>query len=152
MTTSPRDWRRLKSMKTEFCCVAMAIVSWALVSAAQSPPALDASALKWDAESKTNIVKAGDLKAPFRFTVTNVSSREVSINHLPSSCGCTIATLPTMPYKLGPGSNVSINVSMDLAGKWGMITKSIRVESSIGTNFLFVSANIPTDTKQAEAK
>ena len=103
----------------------------------------DPNALKFDAESKTYNAKQGESGASFTFTVTNVSAREVVINRLSTSCGCTVAQLPTTPYKLVPGSNVSISASMDLRGKFGTVTKTISVDSSAGFKSLTVSANIP---------
>jgi mono/diheme cytochrome c family protein len=51
--------------------------------------------------------------------------------------------LPTTPYKLQPGSNVSISVSMDLRGKFGQVTKTVNVDSTAGFKALLVKANIP---------
>jgi mono/diheme cytochrome c family protein len=106
-------------------------------------PAPDPNALKWDAESKEYNAKEGDTSAAFTFIVTNVSKYEVALNRLSTSCGCTVAQLPTTPYKLQPGSNVSINVSMDLHGKFGAVTKTVSVDSSAGFKSLLVKANIP---------
>ena len=72
---------------------------------------------------------------------------EILINSLHTSCGCTVAQLPTTPYTLAPGSNVTINVSMSLAGKSGRITKSVSVDSTAGLKPLLVTANIPTEPK-----
>ena len=103
----------------------------------------DPNALKFDAESKTYNAKQGESSAAFTFTVTNVSAREVVINRLSTSCGCTVAQLPTTPYRLASGSNVSLSASMDLRGKFGTVTKSISVDTSAGFKSLTVSANIP---------
>ena len=104
-------------------------------------------ALKWDAESKQHTPKAGETTAAYQFTATNTSKQEVSINALRTSCGCTVAQLPTTPYKLAPGSNVTISVSLDFAGKQGQITKAVTVESSAGSKTLLVVANLPQPTK-----
>ena len=114
---------------------------------AENPPPSTDAVLKWDADSKEYAAKAGEESAPFTFCVTNVSSAEVSINALRPSCGCTAAQLPTIPYKLAPGSNVIINATMDLRGKQGAIIKTISVESSAGAKVLLVRANIPTENK-----
>lgn len=110
---------------------------------APAPAIPDPNSLKWDAESKDFNAKPGDTSAPFAFTVTNVSKGDVLINSLHTSCGCTVAQLPSTPYKLGAGSNVSINVNMDLRGKSGMITKAVNVDTSVGPKSLLVRANIP---------
>ena len=109
-------------------------------------PAPDPNALKWDADSKEYNAKQGDTSAAFTFSVTNVSKFEVAINKLSTSCGCTVAQLPTTPYKLQPGSNVSISVSMDLHGKMGAVTKTVSVDTAAGFKSLLVKANIPQPT------
>ena len=106
-------------------------------------PAPDPNALKWDAETKDYNAKPGEASAPFIFTVTNVSKTAVSITSLRTSCGCTVAQLPTTPYNLEPGSNVQINVSMNLAGKSGAVTKTVNVDSSAGSKVLLVRVNMP---------
>jgi mono/diheme cytochrome c family protein len=111
--------------------------------AAPAAAAQDPNALKWSAESIDYNAKPGEQSAPFSFIVTNVSNTEVSINSLRTSCGCTVAQLPTTPYKLAPGSNVPINVTMDLRGKSGAVTKSVSVDTSAGFKSLLVKVNIP---------
>ena len=138
-------------MKTKIFCLLATVLSLHFAAAAPDPVSAP-DALKWDADAKENGVNAGDASTAFTFIVTNVSKADVVINKLHASCGCTAANLPSMPYTLGAGSNVTINVKMDLAGKSGLITKSVMVESTAGLKTLTVSANIPTDTKTTETK
>jgi hypothetical protein len=138
-------------MKTKFFCLLMAALSIHFASAAPDPVSAP-EALKWDADAKENGVNAGAASTAFTFVVTNVSKSDVVINKLQASCGCTAANLPSMPYTLGAGSNVTINVEMQLAGKFGLITKTVTVDSSAGLKTLMVSANIPTDTKTTDTK
>jgi mono/diheme cytochrome c family protein len=108
--------------------------------------AAPAKALRWDAVQKKYDAKPGESTAPFTFTVTNVSPSEVSITRLHTTCGCTVAQLPPLPaepYKLQPGSNVSINVNMDLRGKVGAVSKTVNIDSSDGHHALTVSVTIP---------
>lgn len=107
------------------------------------PTAPDPTALKWDEETKDFTAKPGDVSAAYNFVVTNGSDHEIMLNRLRTSCGCTVAQLPTTPYKLAPGANVSIAVTMDLRGKSGTLTKTITVESSAGVKSLIVRATIP---------
>jgi mono/diheme cytochrome c family protein len=90
--------------------------------------------------------KPGDLAASFRFVATNVSDHEVMLNALRTSCGCTVAQLPSTPYRLAPGANVPIAVTLDLRGKSGTLTKTVSVESSAGVKSLIVRANLPQAT------
>lgn len=136
--------------------VATAQLSAQVLTPAATPPPVvaavpDPNALKWDAETKEYNAKAGEVSAPFSFTVTNVSNSEVSINGLHTSCGCTVAQLPTTPYKLPPGSNVSINVTMDLRNKMGQVTKSVNVDTTVGPKSLLVKVNIPAAPAPAAA-
>ena len=136
----------------KLCPLVALIIALRVVSAAPPAPASDSNALRWDAESRQCAPKPGEVNVAFTFVCTNVSNEAVSITGLHTSCGCTVAQLPSTPYKLEPGSNVAINVSMNIAGKSGLITKSVSVESSAGLKSLLVSANIPNDPKLSETK
>jgi mono/diheme cytochrome c family protein len=111
----------------------------------------DPNTLKWSSESIDYNAKPGEQSAPFTFIVTNVSTNAVSINSLRTSCGCTVAQLPTTPYNLLPGSNVPINVTMDLRGKSGSVTKTVSVDTSAGFKSLLVKVNIPGEPAPAVA-
>jgi hypothetical protein len=130
-------------MKFKSIRLVAAIALVTTLSAFAAPPA----ALKWDSEHKQATLKAGEVDAKFEFTATNTTKDEISISALKTSCGCTAAQLPTTPYKLAPGSNVTISVAMNIAGKQGQITKTVTVESSAGSQVLLVSATAPTETK-----
>lgn len=110
--------------------------------AAVPAPAPDPNSLKWSAESLEYNSKPGEESAPFHFFVTNVSSAPVVFNGLRTSCGCTVAQLPTTPYTLMPGSNIPVNATMNLAGKQGAVTKEITADTSVGLKKLLVKVNI----------
>ncbi|MCX7872137.1 MAG: DUF1573 domain-containing protein [Verrucomicrobiae bacterium] len=99
--------------------------------------------LVFDAEAKEYNAKAGELDIPFSFYVTNVSTNEVTINSVHTSCGCTVAQLPSLPWKLAPGENGEIKVKMDVRGKTGQITKTISLNSSHGMKILAATARVP---------
>src|ERR1043166_126975 len=109
----------------------------------QAPPKADAPALAWDAEMKEYTAKAGEMTAPFTFNLTNVSSSEIIINSVQTSCGCTVAQLPSQPWHLAPGSNGEIKVSVNLAGKSGTVVKQVTAHTSIGPRMVQVKVNIP---------
>ena len=75
----------------------------AIQPAYQAPPHQPASYLAWNTERRETNVMAGQTSVPFSFWVTNVSSEVVTVNSVRTSCGCTIAKFPTMPWKLDPG-------------------------------------------------
>ena len=117
----------------------------------QAPPHQPASYLAWDAERRETNVMAGQASVPFSFWVTNVSSEVVTLNSVRTSCGCTIARLPTMPWKLEPGDSGEIPVTMSTAGKMGSIEKAVMVDSTTGTKTLIVRANMPAPGSQPVA-
>jgi mono/diheme cytochrome c family protein len=95
-----------------------------------------------DAELKEYTSKPGESTAPFTFWLTNVSSSEVLINNVRTSCGCTVAKLPSQPWHIPAGGSGPIDVSVNLAGKGGTISKGVTVESSAGIKMLTVKVNI----------
>jgi len=110
---------------------------------ASATPAANPSALVFDAEQKDYTAKAGEASASFTFNLTNVSSAEVLVNRVTTSCGCTVAKLPEQPWHLAPGTNGPIGVTVDLRGKSGTIMKSVTVDSTAGVKSLLVKVTIP---------
>ncbi|PYL01157.1 MAG: hypothetical protein DME19_02590 [Verrucomicrobia bacterium] len=96
-----------------------------------------------DAELKEYTARPGETNAQFTFTLTNTSPNEITINDVRTSCGCTVAKLPSYPWILAPGTNGQIHVTVDLRGKRGQLTKLVYVYGATGTKTLTVKANIP---------
>ncbi len=107
------------------------------------PKLQPASYLAWDANSKATNVLMGMTNAHFSFWLTNVSAEEVLVYAVQTSCGCAVAQLPAYPWKLAPGSNGPIEVSVSLHGKMGSFAKSVAVDTSAGTKSLMVNINMP---------
>lgn len=127
--------------------VAVSSIPSPLAVTAIAPTAAgDISLIKWDAETKEYSAKPGESEARFTFSLTNTASSEVTINSVRTSCGCTTAKLPPMPWKISPGSNGSMEVVMNLAGKSGMIAKGVTVDTSLGIKQLTVRTHIPGTT------
>ncbi len=99
--------------------------------------------LSWDAKKKKKEVEAGTSEATFRFHVTNEAGKAVTVKKIRTSCGCTVAKAPSMPWELAPKEGGEIDVTMDLRGKMGRITKSIFVDTSIGMESLTVQVKMP---------
>ncbi len=99
--------------------------------------------LVWDALQKEANPAPGAPTADFVFGVTNVSDSEVIINSVRTSCGCTVAKLPSQPWILAPHTNGEIKVSVNLAGKFGTIYKTITVISTNAPKTLTVKVNLP---------
>jgi mono/diheme cytochrome c family protein len=76
-------------------------------------------------------------------TVTNsITPVPVTILNVHPSCGCTTAELPPTPWMLPPGTNSTMKVSVNLAGKSGMIFKSVNVTTDKGKVDLMLRINI----------
>jgi mono/diheme cytochrome c family protein len=103
---------------------------------------LPASILAWDSLDKSVVVEFGTIDTNFIFCLTNVSSEALVVLGVRTSCGCTTAQLPPLPWKIEPGSNGVINVDMNIAGKSGTVIKSVSVETDQGTKHLIVRATI----------
>ncbi|HEY9508703.1 MAG TPA: DUF1573 domain-containing protein [Verrucomicrobiae bacterium] len=113
---------------------------------ASSPGALPTaqidSILKWDSEIKEVSVTNGTPQAEFTFSLTNASEEDITITGVRTSCGCTVAKLPEQPWKLTPGTHGEIHVTMSLAHKFGLVTKTVTVSTDKGIKMLFVKSNI----------
>lgn len=104
---------------------------------------LPTNVIAWDSISKEAPVKPGEMEARFVFNLTNVCDTNVTILSAHASCGCTVAQLPANPWRLTPGSNGTINVNMNVAGKSGVVIKTVTVNSDAGTKLLTVRAVAP---------
>jgi cytochrome c5 len=107
------------------------------------PEVPDPKALAFDSAMKSYDAKKGDTSAVFSFSVTNVSSHDVYVNAVRTSCGCTAAQLPAQPWKLAPGDHGPIGVTVDLHGKFGTINKTATLYTTSGMFPLNVRINIP---------
>jgi mono/diheme cytochrome c family protein len=117
-----------------------------LPAATNAGPALELvppTVLAFDADLKQVNAKAADQSASFTFFVTNVCLTNVLILEVNSSCGCTVAQLPSQPWILQPLEAGPINVTLDIRGRRGLVLKSVQVTSSAGVKALVVRANLP---------
>ncbi len=111
----------------------------------QQPPQalgqLPDGVLAFDALTQDYTTKAGEVEAKFNFNVTNVSSGEVIISGVQTSCGCTVAHL-TYPWKIPAGGSGVIPLTMNLMGKSGIVFKSATVLTDKGQKMLTVKVTI----------
>jgi mono/diheme cytochrome c family protein len=117
-------------------------------NAGQPATPTKADALVFDGESKERFVKPGETTIPFSFAVTNMSPEEVSITGVHTSCGCTTAQLPAVPWKLLPGAGGVFSVNMDIRGKFGQVVKTVTITSTAGSKVLSVVAHVPMPNEQ----
>ncbi len=80
----------------------------------------------------TNVVTATNSITPLPVTILDVHP----------SCGCTTVELPPRPWLLPPGTNADINVNVNLAGKSGIVFKSVTFVTDKGRKDLTLQINI----------
>jgi Protein of unknown function (DUF1573)/Cytochrome C oxidase, cbb3-type, subunit III len=106
---------------------------------APTPP----EALAWDKESKELTAAPGATNILVTFNFTNVHSSEVVIRSVRPSCGCTTVKLPPLPWHIPAGSNDQVTASLDLRGKYGVLTKTLMVDSTSGYKSLLFKVTVP---------
>lgn len=137
--------------------VGIAVSAWADSPATGTATAITSAPkqpelLAWDAPMKELSTTNGQATANFFFAVTNVSESLVVIDRVMTSCGCTVAKLPSQPWLLPPHSDGKIDVSVNLAGKSGTIFKTVTVVSTNAPKTLTVKVNIPENPEMARSR
>lgn len=110
------------------------------------PPALSnvplpAGLLAFDADQKDFLAKNGEVNCPFVFNATNISSGDISITFIQTSCGCTTSKTQ-LPLKLAPGATAEIPITMNVAGKSGTIIKTVSIHTDKGHKVLLVKVDV----------
>jgi len=105
-----------------------------------------ATALLFDETNKEMRGPAGATNFTFTFAFTNSAPGPVVIDSVRTSCGCTVAKVPSLPWSIAPGAGGDFSVVLDARGKRGTVTKSVFVNSSIGVKPLTVRAVIEDAT------
>ena len=118
-----------------------------------SPKMLSTAKVAWDSESKTTNVLFGLEFVRFSFAFTNISTTPLTVSNVHTSCGCTTAQLPALPWAIPVGTNDQIGVRVNLAGKSGTVTKTVTVDTDQGTKTLIVEIVIepPTNAVMSNA-
>ena len=100
--------------------------------------------MAFDKEQKEVSVTNGTTEAHFSFSLTNISSGDIVVNFVQTSCGCTVAKLPSQPWKLAPNEHGEISATMQLAGTppGGTKIKTLTVNTDKGSKALFVKATV----------
>ncbi len=99
--------------------------------------------LVFDAEVKEQRARPLEYDLSFTFAVTNVSEVPVVIGSVRTSCGCTVAKVPDLPWKLDAGEHGTFEINMDLHGKRGSITKSVYISTDQGSKTIYVRGILP---------
>ena len=103
---------------------------------------LASGVIAFDAEAKELVTKEGETKADFVFSYKNVSAEAVIIEKIVTSCGCTAASVKC-PLTVNKGESGRIPVTLNVAGKHGLIRKSVTIETNRGRKVLSIQATIP---------
>ncbi len=104
----------------------------------------ESNPMVWDALEKTNSLPFMTNVTYFTFFVTNKSSVSAMILSNETSCDCTAATtVEHLPWELKPGDGGAMSVLVNVRGKYGLVTKTVTVYTSHGTQMLTVNVDIP---------
>ncbi len=115
-----------------------------------SPPKQE-TVLAWDGLVKELSLKPGEANALFHFAFTNTSPEEVVVSAVRTSCGCTVAKVPRMPWAIAAGTNAAFDVTVDVRGKSGTVTKTVTVDTTAGYRYLTVRVSLPVGVGGAMA-
>ncbi len=109
--------------------------------------------IAWDELMKSTDATNGQDFARFTFTFTNATAGNITILNVHPSCGCTTAELPPVPWTLPAGANGQIKLNVNLAGKSGMLFKTVNVGTDKGSKTLTLRINIlpPVVVKMSES-
>jgi mono/diheme cytochrome c family protein len=111
-----------------------------------SPPhesdAVSSTNLIWDSETKVASVNIGEAEAHLSFDFTNISLSDIAITNVHTSCGCTTAQLPALPWIVASGTNGQIGITVNLVGKSGTLFKSVTIDTDKGSQVLAVKVAI----------
>jgi mono/diheme cytochrome c family protein len=99
--------------------------------------------LVFDADTKQYDASPGEAVAPFIFNLTNVWTNEIVIERVKASCGCTTASMPALPWHIPPGGGGQVHAQVNLAGKMGLVTKTLTFYTSLGPRVAYLRVNIP---------
>ena len=113
------------------------------------PPA-EEKGLEVDATLKEHTAKLGEDTCVFTFAVRNVSKADLVINQVRTSCGCTVATLPSQPWRLKPGEGGDIVLTVDLRGKSGTMIKTATIDLPASSKLLTFRVTIPAGSPGME--
>ncbi len=99
--------------------------------------------LVFDSETKQYDASPGEAIAPYVFKLKNAGTNEFVIEQVKASCGCTTASMPSLPWHVPPGGGGDVHAQINLAGKMGSVTKTLTFYTSIGIRVVNLKVNIP---------
>ena len=140
--------RRISSRAWLALTVALAMLAPGFTNAQGGP-----LPLVWDSLTKEAWPEPGQATAEFKFEATNVSDSVVTVESVSTSCGCTVAKIPSQPWPLAPHSNGEMIISVNLAGKSGTLTKYATVNTEkLGQQVLTVTMHLPDSAEASRQR
>jgi cytochrome c553 len=130
------------------CLTAVICLGVTNLSAQPAPGSPTISPLIWDSSSKEAFPAPGQPSADFVFKVNNPTGSEIDIQNVTTTCGCTVAKIPSRPWPLAAHTNDSMTISVNLTAKTGTFSKGITVWSQGYQNqILTVRVHMPDSTE-----
>jgi mono/diheme cytochrome c family protein len=99
--------------------------------------------LSWARPVQEVSVAADTSNARFGFDFTNGSAKAVAILAVEPSCGCTTVKLPPLPWIVAAGQSGHLDVNVDVSEKSGVLTKTIAIKTTRGTDTLTLKITVP---------
>lgn len=139
----------LHNMKKIILPIVLALFSFGSLSAQTETPATPAVPQNPEfIQFKTSTYDFGNIKQNIPvshvFNYKNVGDRDITINNVQASCGCTTPNWKGGIYK--PGDNGEITATFNAASP-GFFSKNITVMSSEGVMTLYITGTVLTDAE-----
>jgi hypothetical protein len=106
--------------------------------------------LAFNTESNETDVVDSEGLAHFTFDFTNLSRQDVTIVAVDTSCRCTTAETPALPWTIAPQATGKIPVMMDTEHETGRDLETVTVTTLQGTKELTVVVVIPPESTNAD--
>src|ERR1051325_9546371 len=95
-----------------------------------------AASLVWSPQ--TNHVRTAHLLTNLvtEFNYTNTSAAPVIVTAVETSCHCTTPQIPKLPWTIPAHAAGKIDVVVEVPGKWGLLQKTLTLQTATETNTL----------------
>ena len=98
--------------------------------------------LAWSGLTEETNVVVTDGQAHFVFSVTNISPRNITIQGIQPSCGCTTVQSPPLPWVIAAGTNGQFALIVRMVGKAREQAESALIDTDHGFKVVFVNLHI----------
>jgi mono/diheme cytochrome c family protein len=98
--------------------------------------------LAWDSLTKETSVLVSAGQARIKFSFTNLTTDHVIIQDILTSCGCTTAQAPGLPWVIPAGTSGQFGLTVRLVGKMRHQNESAAVVTDQGFKVVYVNVSI----------